>query len=131
MLTQLAPTPTSSEAADELDTFEICGIAARAAAEKKGDHPIVLDVGELVGIVDAFVIVSASNTRLVATIVEEIEEQVKILTGLSPRMIEGLRDAQWVLMDYGMFIVHVFLEEAREFYDLERLWKDAPRPAWE
>ncbi len=83
------------------------------------------------GIVESFVITSASNTRLVRTIVDEIEHQVAERTGDKPRSVEGLSDASWVLIDYGDFVVHVFLTETREFYGLERLWADAPRVAWE
>jgi ribosome-associated protein len=67
----------------------------------------------------------------VRAICEEIEEKVKRVGGGAPRYIEGLNDARWVLMDYGDFLVHVFLEEAREFYDLERLWGDVPRVPFE
>ena len=105
-------------------------IAARAADGKKGDDIIVLDVGDIIVVVECFVITSASNTRLVRTIVEEIERQVFEQTGEKPRAVEGLRDASWVLLDYGDLVVHVFLSETREFYGLERLWSDAARIAW-
>jgi ribosome-associated protein len=105
-------------------------IAARAADAKKGDDIIVLDVGDIIGIVECFVITSASNTRLVRTIVEEVERQVFEQTGEKPRAVEGLRDASWVLLDYGDLVVHVFLAETREFYGLERLWADADRLEW-
>jgi ribosome-associated protein len=85
----------------------------------------------LIAITEYFVISSGSNDRQVRAIAEEVERQVKDRGGPSPRAIEGLNDARWVLMDYGDFIVHVFNEEARTFYDLERLWSDAPRVAWE
>ena len=88
---------------------------------------MVLDVGDLLGITDHFVITSGSNVRQVRTIAEEIELRVKEQGGGSPRYIEGLDDARWVLLDYGQFVVHVFLAEARRYYDLERLWADAPR----
>jgi ribosome-associated protein len=67
----------------------------------------------------------------VKTIVEEVELQVKRDTGRSPVQVEGGRDLQWVLMDYGDFLVHVFLEETRRFYKLERLWGDAPKVDWD
>ena len=101
--------------------------AARAAADKKATDPVILEVGQVLAICDYFVIASAGNDRQVRAICEEIEERVKRLGGESPRCIEGLGDARWVLMDYGDWIVHVFLQEAREFYDLERLWGDVPR----
>jgi ribosome-associated protein len=104
--------------------------AARAAADKKGDDILVLDVAEIIGIVECFVITSATNSRLVRTIVEEVEREIFESSGEKPRAIEGLRDASWVLMDYGDLVVHVFLEETREFYGLERLWADAERVEW-
>ena len=106
-------------------------IAARAADEKKATSTVVLEVGPILAITDAFVITSAPNTRLVKTIADEIEKQVKAGGGPSPLRVEGLDDARWVLLDYGDFVVHVFLDEVRDFYDLERLWSDASRIDWE
>ena len=101
--------------------------AARAASDKKATDPVILDVGNVLAICDYFVIASAPNDRQVRAICEAIEERVKKVSGESPRAIEGLDDARWVLMDYGDFWVHVFRDDVREFYDLERLWSDAPR----
>ncbi|MFI5047825.1 MAG: ribosome silencing factor [Acidimicrobiia bacterium] len=106
-------------------------VAAHAAADKKGDDIVVLDVGDIISITDAFVLVSATNTRLVRTIVEEIELALKLSDDESPRSTEGLSDASWVLMDYGDMVVHVFLDETRAFYALDRLWADAPTVEWE
>ena len=105
-------------------------IAARAADDKKGEDIVVLDVGDIIGILDLFVITSAPNTRLVRTIVDEVEKQLFERTGVKPRAVEGLQDLSWVLLDYGDLVVHVFLSETREFYGLERLWSDAARIAW-
>jgi ribosome-associated protein len=102
-------------------------VATAAATSKTDEQTVVLDVGELLGITDHFVITSGTNLRQVRTIAEEVEMQVKAEGGGSPRYVEGLSDARWVLLDYGDFIVHVFLDEARQFYNLERLWSDAPR----
>ena len=88
---------------------------------------LVLDVSETLTITDAFIIASASNTRLVATIAEAIEQRVKLDGGPSPISIEGLHEGSWVLIDFGGFVAHDFLEETRRYYDLERLWLDAPR----
>ena len=104
--------------------------AAESADAKLGHEVVVLAMGELFGVVDAFVITSASNTRHVRTLVEEIEKRVKETHGVSPVRVEGLADATWVLMDYGDFIAHVFLQETREYYDLEHLWSGAPRVPW-
>jgi ribosome-associated protein len=106
-------------------------IAARAAADKKSEDTLVLDVGDIIGIAEVFVITSGANTRQVRTIVDEIELAMKQDGGGAPRSVEGLNDASWVLMDYGDVVVHIFLEETREYYALERLWTDAPRIAWE
>jgi ribosome-associated protein len=91
---------------------------------------VILEVGPVLTIVDYFVITSAANTRLVRTIAEEVEEQVKRAGGGGPRRIEGLDDLRWVLLDLGDVVVHVFLDEARAFYELERLWGDVPRVDW-
>ncbi len=109
------------------DVRQMSVVAARAAAGKKGEDTVILAVEPLLKITDAFVITSGSNARQVRTIAEEVEEKVKAGGGPSPLRIEGLDDARWVLMDYGDFVVHVFLDEVRKFYDLERLWADAER----
>ena len=105
-------------------------IAARAADAKKADDIVILDVGEIMGIVESCVIASAPNSRLVRAIVDEVERELYERTGDKPRAVEGLRDASWVLLDYGDLVVHVFLAETREFYDLERLWADVARVSW-
>jgi ribosome-associated protein len=104
--------------------------AAESADAKSGHETVMLAMTELFGVVDAFVITSASNTRHVRTLVEEIERAVKEAHDVSPLRIEGLGDATWVLMDYGDFIAHVFLQETRDYYDLEHLWSGAPRVSW-
>src|SRR5208282_2017658 len=105
-------------------------VAAAAADEKLGRDTVVLAMCELLGVVDAFVVTSGRNARQVRTLVDEIERRVKEGGGRSPASVEGLRDGTWVLMDYGDFVVHVFLEETRKYYDLEHLWAGAPRLAW-
>ena len=117
----------------EIDETEIVArsrIAARAADAKKAHDIVILDVGEIMGIVESFVIASAPNSRLVRAIVDEVERELYERTGDKPRAVEGLRDASWVLLDYGDLVVHVFLAETREFYGLERLWADAERVEW-
>ena len=105
--------------------------AARAASAKGGEDTVIIDVGEVLAITDAFVITSGRNSRQVKTIAEEVEARLKGDDGITPLRVEGLGDSQWVLLDYGDLVVHVFLDETRAFYDLERLWADAPRVAWE
>lgn len=109
---------------------EACLIAARAADAKQGEDTVVLGMSHTLGVTDAFVITSGRNTRQVRTIVDEVERVVKADSGPSPLRTEGRDDFGWVLMDYGDFVVHVFLEERRSYYDLERLWGDAPRIDW-
>jgi ribosome-associated protein len=106
-------------------------VAARAADDKRGTEVVVLDVGDIISITERFVLVSAGNTRQVRTIVEEIEAAMKAVEPYEgPRATEGLDDASWVLMDFGDVIVHVFLAETRAYYDLDRLWADAPVEEW-
>ncbi len=112
-------------------TTDLVTVAAGAASAKTVEPAVVIEVGDLIAITDYFVISSGSNDRQVRAIAEEVERQVKVNGGSSPRAIEGLEDAHWVLMDFGDFVVHVFDDETRRFYDLERLWSDAPRVPWE
>jgi ribosome-associated protein len=109
---------------------EACLIAARAADAKQGEDTVVLAMSDTLGVTDAFVITSGRNTRQVRTIVDEVELAVKANGGPSPLRVEGRDDFGWVLMDYGDFVVHVFLDERRSYYDLERLWGDAPHVDW-
>jgi ribosome-associated protein len=104
--------------------------AARAADAKSAEDVVVLDVGPIMSLCGYFVICSGPNTRLVRTVVDEVEKRIGELGGPKPLRVEGLDDARWVLLDYGDFVVHVFLDEARRYYDLERLWSDVPRVAW-
>jgi ribosome-associated protein len=104
--------------------------AARAAAEKQGADITVLDVRSLIVITDFFVIVSGSTSRQVKTIVDGAEEALRGL-GVKPLRREGETERRWVLLDYVDVVVHVFGEEERRYYDLERLWKDADRLSWE
>ena len=112
------------------DARTVALIAARAADDKQGRDITVLDVGDILGIVEYFVVVDGSNRRLVSTLVEEVERAVKEATGHSPVRTEGSREQQWVLLDYGDVVVHVFLDETRRFYEIERLYRDAPVVAW-
>ena len=104
--------------------------AARAAAAKQAEHIAILDVHGLIVITDYFVICSGVTERQVRTIVEEIEKALRDL-GRKPVRREGETEKRWVLLDYVDLVVHVFTEQEREYYDLERLWGDAPRSAWE
>ena len=118
---RLTPVPVADSSSEQRAL-----VAAEAVAEKKGTDVVVVRVGEILAITDLFVIASASNTRQVKTIVEEVERALKEHDGSKPGSVEGLGDASWVLLDYGDLVVHVFLAETRAFYDLDRLWADAP-----
>ena len=105
--------------------IELVQAAARAASDKLASNIIAFDVSEQLAISDAFVLASASNDRQVKSIVDEIEDRLRDI-GAKPLRREGERDGRWVLIDYGEIIVHVQHEEEREFYALERLWRDCP-----
>lgn len=105
--------------------------AARAAADKKAEQVLVLDVGPMLGIADAFIISSGSNDRQVRTIAEAVEDALREAHGKKPKRVEGMDDARWVLLDFGDLVVHVFNGEARAYYELERLWSDAVRLEWD
>ena len=100
-------------------------LAVHSASEKKATDMVVLDLRQIASFAEFFVIASGANQRQVQAVSDEIEEQLKRQLGTRPVRIEGYRTAEWVLMDYGDFLVHIFNKDAREFYDLERLWRDA------
>jgi len=108
------------------EAANLATIAARAADRMKGANIAVLDVSGPLVITDAFVLVSADNERLVSAIVDEVEEDLRD-AGVKPIRREGVREGRWALLDYGMLVVHVFRDEERDFYGLDRLWKDCPR----
>ena len=105
--------------------IELVVIAARAASDKLASQIIAFDVSEQLAITDAFVLASANNERQVASIVDEVEDKLRE-HGAKPIRREGERDGRWVLLDYGDIVVHVQHEEERQFYALERLWRDCP-----
>jgi ribosome-associated protein len=105
--------------------IELVVAGARAASEKKGEEIIAFDVSEQLAITDAFLLVSASNERQVGAIVDAVEDALREV-GAKPIRREGHRDGRWVLLDYGEIVVHVQHEEERQFYALERLWRDCP-----
>lgn len=104
--------------------------AARAAAEKQAKDIRVLKVTDLIQITDHFVLASGATDRQVRAIGDAIEDELR-KAGLKPLRREGERDLHWLLLDFGDIIVHVFQEADREYYELERLWKDAPEIKWQ
>jgi ribosome-associated protein len=99
-------------------------VAVQAAEAKQAREIRVLDLRPITAFADYFVIASGSNTRQIQTIADEIEQQLK-KSGERALSIEGYDNAEWVLMDFGDYLVHIFSEKARAYYDLERLWRDA------
>ena len=114
----------ADECAEQLDE-RIC-MALAAAGDKKALEMVVLDLREVASFTDYFLITSGTNVRQVQAIADEVVEQLK-KKGTRPARVEGYNAAEWVLVDYGDFILHVFEDKARKFYDLERLWRDARR----
>jgi ribosome-associated protein len=100
--------------------------AASAAENKKATDVVILDVGDLVGITDFFVIASTNNPRQLDTVADEVHSTLKA-GGRAPLRREGATPDGWMVLDYGDVVVHVFTEAQRGYYDLERLWADAPR----
>ncbi|MFQ5558850.1 MAG: ribosome silencing factor, partial [Acidimicrobiales bacterium] len=91
---------------------------------------MLIDVGDVLSVTESFVITHGTNPRQVRAIVESIEEDLEAAGGPAPIRVEGAETREWVLLDYGDFVVHVFDVEARDFYQLERLWGDCARVAW-
>lgn len=109
-----------------LDPYEKSLICARAALARRAVEPVILQVGKISSVTDYFVIVTGVSTRQVQTIAQAVEEALGG-NNLHPFGVEGYQDGRWVLIDYLDVVVHVFLEPVRRFYDLERLWDEAPR----
>ena len=109
-----------------MDSLEKLKVALSAALDKKAENPVILDLRGLTSLADYFLIVSALSDIQGRTIADEIEKRLKE-RGVLPVNVEGYNQANWILMDYGDLIVHIFKPEVRELYSLETLWMDAPR----
>ena len=126
----LNPQPASrvqvkaTTSSDELDD-RLLG-ALHAASEKKAFDVVVLDLREIASFTDFFVLASGANERQVQAISDEVYETLK-KSGTTAARVEGYKTAEWILLDYGDFVVHVFEQKARTFYDLERLWRESKR----
>ena len=119
-----------TERNDRAAARELALAAARGADAKGAQDIVILEVADVLIVADEFVIVSASNDRQVRAIVDEVERVVADAGHAKPLRVEGLDDRHWVLMDYGDVVVHVFMDETRQYYELERLWSDVPRIEW-
>ena len=101
-------------------------IAVHAAKARKAEEVVVLDISVLSSFTDAFLLCTGRSQRQLQAIADAIEEALRA-EGWRPLGVEGRRDAPWILMDYGDFVIHILTPEARKFYDIERLWRAAPR----
>lgn len=108
------------------EAVDLARAAARAAADRKAEEIIGIDVSERLALTDVFVVISAANDRQVRAVVDAVDEAM-LRAGAKRRLREGLEEAHWVLVDYGDVVIHVQQTEDREFYALERLWGDCPR----
>jgi ribosome-associated protein len=119
--------PDAQAGAEPLDERVL--VALHAASERKAHDLVVLDLRDVASFTDYFLIASGTNVRQVHAIADAIEDELRKRLKVKPGRVEGYKSAEWVLLDYGDFIFHVFEEKARRFYDLERLWRDAARVA--
>ena len=101
-------------------------LAVEAALDKKAFDLNVLSVAELTSIADYFILASAGNERQAAAIADSVQESLREQMKVKPLLVEGTTPGRWILLDYGDFIFHIFTEDTRRFYGLERLWGDAP-----
>lgn len=107
------------------EAIDMATVAAAAAASKLADDVVVIDVSGQLAITDCFVIASASNERQVNAIVDEVEEKMR-QAGYRPARREGAREGRWTLLDYFDVVVHIQHQDDRDFYGLDRLWRDCP-----
>jgi ribosome-associated protein len=112
------------------DAETVAIVAARAADDKQGSNILVLNVGDILAITEMFVVVSASNSRQLRTIANEVTAKIREESDRPLLRSEGMAEQQWVLLDYGDVIVHIFSEDIREFYEIERLYQDVPVVDW-
>ncbi len=126
----MTDTTNSDAAAADLNSLELAVFIARVIDEKQGENTIVIPVGPVVGITEYFIVTSASNVRLVRAITDAVLNNVREAVGKGPLRSEGTREQQWVLIDYGDVVVHIFIDEMRRFYEIERLYKDIIPTPW-
>lgn len=113
------------------ESEKLARLAADAIADKKGLDVELLEVGDLLAITEIFVIASGTSRTHVRSLAESVEERLSDSEQRKPLRREGADEGQWVLLDYGDVVIHIFQPEQRDYYGLERLWRDAPRIAWE
>lgn len=113
-----------------VEPLELARTAALAAEDKGATEILVIDVGDVLGICELFVVATAANTPMVKAVTDAIQERIATEWGEKPRSIEGADGRRWVLLDYADIVVHVFLAEDREYYRIERLYSDAVQHEW-
>jgi ribosome-associated protein len=114
-----------------IDTSQIALMAADAIADKKGLDVDLLEVGDLLAITEVFVIATGTSRTHVRAVADGVEKTLAEQAGRKPLRREGTGEGEWLLLDYGDVVVHLFQPDQREYYALERLWRDAPRLAWD
>ena len=115
---------------DHAAPIDLARTAALAAEDKGATDILVIDVGDVLGICELFVVATASNTPMVKAVIDAVQENIAIEWGEKPRSIEGADGRRWVLLDYADIVVHVFLAEDRDYYRIERLYSDAVKHEW-
>lgn len=113
-----------------MNSYELAKEAARLLDSKKAENISVIKIDAISSLADYFVIATGRGSTHVRSLSDELEEKLKA-EGAAPARVEGYRSNSWVLLDYGSVVVHVFTQEARDFYDLDRLWVDGSKVDWE
>ncbi|KJE78054.1 ribosome silencing factor [Ferrimicrobium acidiphilum] len=118
------PNPHTERKSIDVDPLELTMFLAQVATDKSASDVLAIDIGNISSFASYFLILTASNVRLLHSVVDELRDRARDEYGLHVR-VEGDRSEEWILLDFGSLIVHCFSAEAREFYQLERLWSDA------
>ena len=113
-----------------MDTKDQVKLVYQALADKKAEDIRIIEIGDISVIADYFVIANGTNPNQVSALVDSVEQELAKVD-VTPKRIEGIGNASWVLMDYGDIIIHIFSKEDRAFYDLERIWRDGKTIAQE
>jgi ribosome-associated protein len=123
-------TSSPTDPAAPAQPLDLARTAALAAESKGARDILVLDVGDVLGITELFVVVTATNGPMVKAVVDEVQEHIAVEWDEKPRSVEGADGRRWVLLDYADIVVHVFLAEDRDYYRIERLYSDAVQHEW-
>ena len=113
-----------------MTSLELAKKAARLLDDKKAERVNVIEIQEISSLGDYFVIATGTSTTHVRALADELEEKLKA-EGAAPARVEGYRSNSWILLDWGNVVVHIFTQEGRDFYDLDRLWADGKKVEWQ